>query len=109
MTIASFAIVGLLVRKLYYSALAHSKVIQLSPSAVIRAIWYKELKETMKWRLTLRNLVSILALVIDIHLLPVFYVCARFYIIVESFISFAYLPDEVFQKLEWTDYFPHFG
>jgi hypothetical protein len=35
------------------------------------------------------------------------YLCARTYLVVECFISFAYLPDEVFQDVEWSGYFPH--
>jgi hypothetical protein len=36
-----------------------------------------------------------------------FYLCARVYLVVECFISFAYLPDGVFQDLKWSGYFPH--
>jgi len=36
-----------------------------------------------------------------------FYVVARAYLVVECFISLAYLPDVVFQQPRWTSYFPH--
>jgi hypothetical protein len=36
-----------------------------------------------------------------------FYLCARVYLVVECFISFAYLPDGVFQDAKWSAYFPH--
>lgn len=37
----------------------------------------------------------------------VFYLLARTYIVVECFISLAYLPEPVFQQGRWTLYFPH--
>lgn len=35
------------------------------------------------------------------------YLFSRVYLIVESFISFTYLPDAAFQQPQWTYYFPH--
>ena len=35
------------------------------------------------------------------------YLFARTYLVVECFISLAYLPDVVFQQPQWTYYFPH--
>lgn len=37
------------------------------------------------------------------------YIFARAYLIVESFISFVYLPDAAFHQPQWTYYFPHIG
>lgn len=34
---------------------------------------------------------------------------SRIYLIVESFISFAYLPNSAFEQPQWTYYFPHIG
>ena len=36
-----------------------------------------------------------------------FYLVARAYLVVECFISFAYLPEAIFQEPQWTYYFPH--
>lgn len=35
------------------------------------------------------------------------YVLARIYLVVESFISFAYLPESAFNQPRWVGYFPH--
>jgi hypothetical protein len=36
-----------------------------------------------------------------------FYLFSRAFLMVECFISLAYLPPEVFQQAEWSSYFPH--
>lgn len=43
--------------------------------------------------------------------IPLFflYLVARVYLVVECFISFAYLPEDVFKQPTWTYYFPHIG
>ena len=41
--------------------------------------------------------------------LMVLYMLARLYLVVECFISFAYLPDTVFLQPSWSNYFPHIG
>jgi len=35
------------------------------------------------------------------------YLLARFYIVVESFLSLGYLPTDVFEIPQWSQYFPH--
>jgi len=42
-----------------------------------------------------------------LYLYFIFYLCARIFLVVECFISFAYLPDAVFQDVKWSGYFPH--
>jgi hypothetical protein len=37
------------------------------------------------------------------------YLVARVYLVVECFINLAYLPDEVYRELEWSNMIPHFG
>lgn len=37
------------------------------------------------------------------------YFAARTYLIVECFISLAYLPEAVFAEPSWSKYLPHFG
>lgn len=34
---------------------------------------------------------------------------ARFYIVVQSFVTLAYLPEEVYEVPSWIQFFPHFG
>ena len=42
-------------------------------------------------------------------LLILLYVCARWFIIIESFISFRRAPAGIYQKVDWTSYWAHIG
>jgi hypothetical protein len=37
------------------------------------------------------------------------YIVARVYIVVESFLDLAYLPEGVYNTPKWSNYLPHFG
>jgi len=44
-----------------------------------------------------------------VFLAAVFYLFSRAYLVIECFLSLAYLPDAVFQQPRWNGYFPHIG
>lgn len=53
------------------------------------------------------NEMSIWIIVAIVVLFLLFYLFARAYLVVECFVSVAYLPERVFQQPGWTYYFPH--
>lgn len=53
------------------------------------------------------NEMSIWIIVAIVVLFLLFHLFARAYLVVECFVSVAYLPERVFQQPGWTYYFPH--
>jgi hypothetical protein len=44
-----------------------------------------------------------------LNVYSVAYIVARVYIVVESFLDLAYLPEGVYNTPKWSNYLPHFG
>ncbi|KAG8424862.1 hypothetical protein J3458_001620 [Metarhizium acridum] len=53
------------------------------------------------------NIMFIGIIVAIVVLFLLFYLFSRVYLVIECFVSMAYLPEGVFQQPKWTYYFPH--
>jgi hypothetical protein len=87
---------------------------------LVTLLSFMDLMISSDTRLENRTLSRLESIVYDLMLVPLllglilaiagvgFYLFARTYLVVECFISFAYLPESAFKQPSWTEYFPHF-
>jgi hypothetical protein len=89
-------------------AIAASGPSLLILALLLRAIW--RLEDIVNSSVTFSRGIGIFTSclsVVAIICFVLFYICARVFLVVECFISFAYLPDDVFQQPSWSYYIPH--
>lgn len=78
-----------------------------SEEGVVRRQMNNMLKWRGQWKLSGFSTKSCLYTVLS--LLLVFYVLCRIFLVVECFITMAYLPESVYQLPTWSQYFLHIG
>ena len=88
--------------------LSASSVAGAGPFFVISCILFRWLDHQPEdvwdawWSWILRDSIKLF-----VYLITLLYLFARTYLVVESFLSLAYLPAAVFEQPQWTYYFPH--